>query len=98
MHVRRRWAVDLGGWYRVSSVRVWNRQDCCFYRLEDYEIRAGPYAVTSDADAVANITKNTRVGGNTGAESGKGPFAFTTDVVARYVTLQKLSPAVPACE
>ena len=37
------WTVDLEVLSAVSSVRVYNRRDCCSERLHNFEIRVGPY-------------------------------------------------------
>ncbi|CAH1799527.1 unnamed protein product [Owenia fusiformis] len=42
------WVVDMGTTYRVSGVRVWNRQDCCGEMLTDYSIEVSP-TFTRDA-------------------------------------------------
>lgn len=35
------WRVDLGRDYYVSSVKIYNRVDCCGDRLRNFEIRVG---------------------------------------------------------
>src|SRR5438552_292784 len=30
------WLVDLGGNYDVNSITLWNRTDCCGYRLQNF--------------------------------------------------------------
>ncbi|MFT4541799.1 MAG: hypothetical protein ACI835_004261 [Planctomycetota bacterium] len=41
------WQVDLGGVYPLSSVRLYNRQDCCFTRLSNFwvSVKEGPTEV-----------------------------------------------------
>ena len=32
------WEVDLGSFYDISEIRIWNRTDCCQERLQDFHI------------------------------------------------------------
>ncbi len=32
------WQVDLGAIYNLSSIRLWNRTDCCSNRLKDFHV------------------------------------------------------------
>jgi len=43
------WRVDLGQSTSVSSVKVWNRGDCCGKRLAGYQVRVGNGADLSGA-------------------------------------------------
>ena len=35
------WKVDLRGKYKVNSVKVWNRSDCCGSRLDPFQVFVG---------------------------------------------------------
>ncbi len=48
------WQVDLGSSVPVSSVVVWNRTDCCGYRLDDYWVFISdtPFGPSDTADSL----------------------------------------------
>lgn len=41
------WQVDLGGVYDISSIRIWNRTDCCRERLNGFYILVSEAPITS---------------------------------------------------
>ncbi|XP_013784288.1 uncharacterized protein LOC106468406 isoform X2 [Limulus polyphemus] len=82
--------VDLGKEHTVQSVTIWNRQDCCRFRLHDFEIRVGNNKITDDY-----VTKVFDLNGLCGRHVGGGiqtdPCTMTCEpcsLTGRYVTIQ----------
>jgi hypothetical protein len=42
------WQVDLGGFYDISAIEIWNRTDCCWDRLDDFYIFVSDVPFVSD--------------------------------------------------
>ncbi|MEJ8850277.1 PA14 domain-containing protein [Variovorax rhizosphaerae] len=40
------WEVDLGSAYRINTVRLWNRTDCCMDRLANFTLLVSPTPMT----------------------------------------------------
>lgn len=54
------WQVDLGNSATIDSVIVWNRTDCCSYRLTDYWVFVSNTAFgPSDTPATLSVRANT---------------------------------------
>ncbi|WP_010522803.1 galactose-binding domain-containing protein [Aquimarina agarivorans] len=53
------WEIDLGSINNISHINVWNREDCCRNRLQQYQIFVSdvPF-VSTDIVATANQTGN----------------------------------------
>jgi hypothetical protein len=75
------WEVDLGGLYDISSIRIWNRTDCCRQRLTGFQILVGATPITAN---------DTRVFGgglkSFGGENSK-EFKSTANTRGRYVRI-----------
>ena len=57
------WEVDLGDVYEIDRIIIWNRQDCCWERLQNF------FILTSEKPIIKNAS-----GGATGDGFLKGPF------------------------
>lgn len=77
------WEVDLGAVYDISTIRIWNRTDCCRERLTQFRI------VVGETPIVANDTR-TFGGGiqSFGTEDSK-EFTSTVNTRGRYVRIMQ---------
>jgi alpha-L-fucosidase len=50
------WQVDLGGQFKLGSIEIWNRSDCCTQRLANYWILVSDQPITTDSLAEARQT------------------------------------------
>ena len=82
------WYVDLGASYHISTVRIWNRTDCCADRLFPFQV-----ALQSVFDAALN---SGTVFGGIGAPNGNvgtNPILVDTHgATGRFVKVQLESP------
>jgi F5/8 type C domain len=58
------WEVDLGKVYNISEIKIWNRTDCCWGRLQNF------YVMLSDNPIMANST--------TANQFTSGPLSFSS--------------------
>ena len=58
------WEIDLGDVYQLSSVRLWNRTDCCANRLSNFHV------------LVSDVPFNSQVLNTTINQNGVGNFHF----------------------
>lgn len=56
------WEVDLGGVCDISEIKIWNRTDCCWERLQNF------YVMVSEAPISANSTSANQY--------AQGPLSF----------------------
>tara|TARA_R100000306_G_scaffold889_2_gene2386 strand:+ start:37315 stop:39309 length:1995 start_codon:yes stop_codon:yes gene_type:complete len=73
------WEVDLLGIYKISSITIYNRTDCCPERLNNFTIR------------VSNQPLKGRNGGqvfNNDRSTFNGNKTFTGNVEGRYISIQ----------
>ena len=82
--------IDLQASYRIDSVNIWNRVDCCANRLSDY------YVFIKDSPFIGEQISelSIEVGVSSFHQTSKpSPNASitTNDVVGRYVRLQKIA-------
>ncbi|KAG2438206.1 hypothetical protein HXX76_005810 [Chlamydomonas incerta] len=89
-------SLDLGGVARISRFRIWNRADCCGYRLRDAELRVGNTSLTSPSTTNLSAIFPTLVWKQqppaTGAATGEVlDVALEQPVAARWVTLQNFN-------
>ncbi len=59
------WEVDLGGMYAISEIKIWNRTDCCWERLQNF------YIMVSERP----IQENNKVS----FQFAQGPLSFTSE-------------------
>ncbi len=50
------WEIDLGANYRIDTLNIWNRTDCCADRLKDFRILVSDKPFNSDSLAAANAS------------------------------------------
>jgi alpha-L-fucosidase len=50
------WQVDLGGRFKIGSIEIWNRSDCCTQRLSNYWVLVSDQPITTDSLAEARST------------------------------------------
>lgn len=75
------WEVDLGGYYEISGVEIWNRTDCCIERLNNYNIYVKK---TTSEVGQAYLTYDQRF-----SADQLNPMVFKkTPRVGRYVRIQ----------
>ena len=74
--------------YKVSSLKIINRRNCCGERLRNLEIRAGYEAVQSDFRG--QISTNEIVGTFEGPGQDGEEINIYTDTWAKYLTFQIL--------
>jgi hypothetical protein len=75
------WTVDLGDFFHVDQINLWNRTDCCAYRLSHFRI----LYFDGTAWVVGSDQSNT-VFTNASPQEYSIPVNFDT----RYVTVQKI--------
>ncbi len=83
-------SVDIGGLYSISSIVLWNRQDCCQERLSNALIRVGVMPLTGSNDE-SHISSNKLVWQQSGAGSPLVPFytiLLSPPVIGRWVSVQ----------
>jgi hypothetical protein len=82
------WQVDLGASAALSSIVVWNRTDCCGYRLADYWVFVSDTPFTS-GDTLASLQSRA---GTWGSHQTTAPNPSATiaasGVQGRYVRVQ----------
>nr|ACF05191.1 bryohealin precursor [Bryopsis plumosa] len=72
------WQVDLGGTYQISKVVITNREDCCWDRLHNFEIRIG-----------SENNSNLNAACISGQSLGKGETkSFSCPMVGRHVNIK----------
>ncbi|GAB3976413.1 hypothetical protein GCM10029978_063230 [Actinoallomurus acanthiterrae] len=80
------WQVDLGSSQPVSSIKLWNRTDCCSDRLRDFYVFASDTPFTSSDP---NVTKNqSGVWSSFQANAVGQTLALPVGRTARYVRVQ----------
>jgi len=80
------WYVDLGDTYLISSIKVWNRTDCCTDRLSNFYVSILS-AGTSNPELFSSPTAWQSF--NSGSLAGASEvFTPGTDVFGRYVKVQ----------
>jgi hypothetical protein len=79
------WYVDLGGDFNIGSITLWNRTDCCGYRLSDFfvSVLASGTVMPEQYDAATVWSQL-----NTGAVGESATYAPTAGTVGRYVKVQ----------
>ena len=73
---------------RLTSVKIYNRKNCCGDRLQSVEVRAGIHPI--EADYKGRITKNSLCGTYVGPGENAGVYTVTCNppIHANIVTLQ----------
>ena len=91
------WRVDLLRAQNVNSVRVFNRADCCGYRLTQFEVLVGNKQTMSE-----NSIGSTKCGGTTATYSipeGQNREIACDGLVGRYVFIvQRRADYLTLCE
>merc|ERR1719403_778308 len=81
------WRVDLQQTADISSVQIWNREDCCGERLDGARIKVG---ATDDVDAASPCATVDSVGAGGNKAFGcasTGRFVFIQNAPNQYLTL-----------
>ncbi|WP_205303892.1 galactose-binding domain-containing protein, partial [Nonomuraea montanisoli] len=80
------WQVDLGSSQPVSTIKLWNRTDCCSSRLRDFYVFASDTPFTSNDP---NVTKTqSGVWNHHQAEAAGQTLTLPVNRNARYVRVQ----------
>ncbi len=58
------WQVDLGAVYDIEAIRIYNRTDCCWERLQDFTIHVSETAISAN---------------NKGTQFGDASYSFTKE-------------------
>lgn len=82
------WEVDLGQQYDISSIRVWNRTDCCGERLSNYYVLVSNGPAPQPGQGAAFERLETAPAGS--------PTTLAVNAVGRYVRIQKVGSGVVA--
>ena len=72
------WRVDLGAFYAISQISIFNRTDCCMNRLNGAEVYVGnsPSDLPTDYNFVGSLGAN-------------ASYDFTTNITGRYLFIRK---------
>jgi subtilisin-like proprotein convertase family protein len=86
------WQVDLGLSHSIGKITLWNRTDCCGYRLTDFYVFVSPNPFTSTNPALTQFQAGVWTAHYTGTAGTSVDFT-TVDVsghpvVGRYVRVQ----------
>lgn len=89
------WQVDLGAQVPISSIVLWNRTDCCGYRVSNFYVLASSAPLPRDLMSGVNQVCGTSVSFGTSCPGAQfqnpspNPYStFNMNVTARYVRLQ----------
>lgn len=80
------WEVDLGSRQQISSIKIWNRTDCCGERLSNFYLMVSPVPFSSNNLQAALADQNIwshHVAGVAGRET-----TVPVDAEGRYVRIQ----------
>jgi hypothetical protein len=77
------WEVDLGAVYDISTIRIWNRTDCCRERLTQFRI------VVGETPIVANDTRTFGGGPQSFGTEDSKEFTSTANTRGRYVRIMQ---------
>ncbi|GIM14554.1 hypothetical protein Vretimale_17461, partial [Volvox reticuliferus] len=87
-------SVDLGNISYITHVVIWNRCDCCDYRMKNAELRIGNVSIPGGS-SLSNVRSNPLVWTQT-SDMGKceaRPIFFDPPKVGRWVTLTNNNPS-----
>ena len=80
------WEVDLGKVSSIDQINIWNRSDCCEWRLTNFYIFASDQPFTS-ADLNATLSQSGVGSYNFTGTAGK-PTSIKINRTARYIRIQ----------
>ncbi|GAA3200445.1 hypothetical protein GCM10010486_82870 [Nonomuraea roseoviolacea subsp. carminata] len=79
------WQVDLGSSQPISSIKLWNRTDCCANRLRDFYVFASDTPFASDDP---EIIKQSSVWSHRQSAAVERALTLAVGRTARYVRVQ----------
>jgi hypothetical protein len=83
------WEVDLGASRTITSVRVWNRTDCCFERSTSLRVYVSATPFASNDTVVLDDLASTNVRFLPGPLPANYTLTFPGGVTGRYVRIQR---------
>ncbi|WP_416885187.1 PilC/PilY family type IV pilus protein [Marinospirillum sp.] len=93
------WHLDLGDFYDISRIEIFNRTDCCGNRLRNVHVMVSSEPFTLDRTEAAlnsNIALSNSNGwkGQVGASPGSNITFNNVNTVGRYLLIQKAGPSL----
>jgi len=83
------WEIDLGQYYDIDTIRIWNRTDCCAEQLSDFHVFISPEPFISKDVAVTRAQAGVIDLFNPGSAGRQTDLAV--GATARYVRVQRSS-------
>lgn len=80
------WEVDLGAVSEISTIEVYNRTDCCSFRLSDFHVFVSDIPFTSES-LNATLQQSSVSDFHTEGQAGS-PSVITANRTGRYVRVQ----------